>query len=976
MFRVRFVSHFVAASILVALLLAGPEPSPVRSGPTAAPAVSAPGVAALGLPFVENRGQEPEEVRFTARTFAGTVRVTAGGDLVYSLPSAGGGGVVLRERSLRAGAPIVEAGEPAPTRVNVFRGRDPEGWVRGAPGCRTVRVGGAAPGVDLEVAAAGRNVEKRFRVAPGAAVDSIRMAVDGAEGLRVTEEGELEVATAKGAVRFTRPVAFQLRDGRHEEVAAADVAAGNEHGFRVAGRDPGLPLVIDPLVASTYVGGGSNDWGFAIGQGPWHVYVAGWTESSDFPMIPGAYDDVYDGNRDAFVFALDPDLETVGYATFLGGAEADMAFDMVLDEGGVYLVGRTRSTDFPVTAGAFQTVHGGSTGDVFVTRLSAELNLLHSTYIGGSGIDEGRVILLTNQHLYVAGYTRSTDFPLPAGGPQTQLGGVADVFVVGIDANDLSALTAGTLLGGALSEQPTGLAAAGDDLYVVGSTSSTDFPTTAGAYDRTKGGDDDGFVARFDADLTELRASTYLGGTLDEYPATGCADVALRGGDVFVCGTTTTADFPVTTGAYQETHGSPAVEDAWGARLSGDLSDVEKATFLGGNSEDRAYAIHGDDRGVFVTGSTESTDFPLAPTAFDDTPNGMDDVFFSVLDADLAALRDSTFIGGEQIDVAHDLYRVGDGFYVVGRTTSTFFPTTPDVFDDSYNTSGYRYDLFVLRLDPVLGSTTPPPPVESFFLPKRVVVKRKEKKPEKSKLAAAGFFDLGPDEVDLTAPATLTVGGAEFDLPGLEPRGRRFRYRGQGISFLVTPHKTGSSRAKFRLEWKGDLDGRVDPDAPLRLRFENDAIDGMGEVTLTRGKYAFGRVRGALLAPALHLAKAKVKLKGAGKDSLKLKLGLATDGGPPASAPDVEIRFGDATFSVPAASFTRKGDRFDHRGAAPGITRLILDYGRETIKVKGKGLDLGAWPDGPCPAEISIRVGDESYAVGVRVVKKGRSLRY
>ncbi|MHC4471943.1 MAG: hypothetical protein ACYS99_13370, partial [Planctomycetota bacterium] len=174
-----------------------------------------------------------------------------------------------------------------------------------------------------------------------------------------------------------------------------------------------------------------------------------------------------------------------------------------------------------------------------------------------------------------------------------------------------------------------------------------------------------------------------------------------------------------------------------------------------------------------------------------------------------------------------------------------------------------------------------------------------------------------------------------------------------------------------------DLSGKVDPDAALNMRFEGADLDGKGSVTLTKGKYALRRVRGALLEPNLYLSRAKVKLKGPGKDTLKLLLGLATGSDVPAGVSDVEVRFGESLeVVVPAADFVERGDRFEFKGDVGGITLVVLDYAKEIVKIKGKGLDLGAFAEGANTVLVSVRIGTEDRAVRVRMVRKGSNLRY
>lgn len=175
----------------------------------------------------------------------------------------------------------------------------------------------------------------------------------------------------------------------------------------------------------------------------------------------------------------------------------------------------------------------------------------------------------------------------------------------------------------------------------------------------------------------------------------------------------------------------------------------------------------------------------------------------------------------------------------------------------------------------------------------------------------------------------------------------------------------------------GDLTGKVALDGPLTLRFTQGAVDGRGDVTLSHGAYALGRVRGALVAPNLYLARAKAAIKGGGKDAFALVVGLATDGTTPAAAADVTVRLGDTfTATVPAGSFTRQGDKYVFKGAVGGVSSIVADYKRETISVAAKGIDLGAFTDGPQAVLVSIALGSDRRDVRLRMVKKGHALRY
>ena len=193
---------------------------------------------------------------------AGTVFVTRAGEIVYSLPAAkpsgdaGISGIALRETLVgRKPSPVQGEGK-AVTRVSEFHGRDRSGWRSGLPTYEAVSLGEVYDGIDLRLQARGNNVEKIFRVKPGARPGAIGLRIEGASGLRVNDRGELEIATALGPVSFTKPVAFQEIDGRRVEVVARYALRSDDaYGLEVGDYDARHPLIIDPLLGSMFVGG-------------------------------------------------------------------------------------------------------------------------------------------------------------------------------------------------------------------------------------------------------------------------------------------------------------------------------------------------------------------------------------------------------------------------------------------------------------------------------------------------------------------------------------------------------------------------------------------------------------------------------------------------------------------------------------------------------------------------------------------------
>ncbi|MGH2651688.1 MAG: SBBP repeat-containing protein, partial [Actinomycetota bacterium] len=408
---------------------------------------------------------------------------------------------------------------------------------------------------------------------------------------------------------------YQDRDGERRPVSVAYRVSGREYGFVVGVYDPALPLIIDPLLQSTYLGGGKDEYALAlaIAPGTGEVYVTGYTNSTDFPGTAGGAQSTFGGLTDVFVARLSSDLTSLLHATYLGGSSAEQGVAIAIaGTGDVYVAGYTLSPNFPGTAGGAQPAFGGGS-DAFVARLSSDLTaLLKATYLGGSGVEQAFALAIhpSNGDVYVAGVSQSTDFPGTGGGAQPAKGGGADAFVARLSST-LTTFTQATYLGGTNGEGAFALAIdpTSGDTYVAGSTASSDMPgTTGGAQSAYGGGTGDTFIARLPSTLTSLTQATYLGGTGTD------STLALAihpTGDVYATGLTQSANFPGTIGGVQATYGGGGV-DGFVARLSGSLTALLQATYLGGSINDNvnALAIHPTSGDLYVAGNTSSDDFP------------------------------------------------------------------------------------------------------------------------------------------------------------------------------------------------------------------------------------------------------------------------------------------------------------------------------------------------------------------------------
>ncbi len=322
--------------------------------------------------------------------------------------------------------------------------------------------------------------------------------------------------------------------------------------------------------------------------------------------------------------------------------------------------------------------------------------LSYLTRLAGPGTDNAWDMAVdASGNAYIAGMTDSKRAGGFAGAVNIGPGGGFDAFVVKLKPD--GKISYAVKIGGSALDQASKIAVdSAGNAYIAGYTYSTDFPTTAGAYDRTfNGGSIDAFVTKLGPTGKQLAYSTFLGGNADDYGGGIAVDAA---GEAFVTGYTESTDFPTTAGAFDRTFNG--VSDVMVTKLNASGSDLVYSTFAGGSSIDIGYDIAVDASGsAFLTGQTQSQNFPTTPGAFSQIYNGgQADAFVLKVAPDGSALDYGTYLGGSQFEDAKSigLDASGDAF-VAGRTESLNFPTTAGAYDTTYN--GGR-DVFVSRLNP------------------------------------------------------------------------------------------------------------------------------------------------------------------------------------------------------------------------------------------------------------------------------------
>lgn len=382
------------------------------------------------------------------------------------------------------------------------------------------------------------------------------------------------------------------------------VLTSNRLGFEVAAYDTAQSLVIDPVLNySTYLGASNDELGQGIAvDRDGQAYVTGGTTSIDFPTMNPQQQD-FGGDRDAFVLKLTADGQQLVYSTFLGGDGFDIGLGIAIDgKGRAYVTGATGSTNF-LTVNALRGALAGDR-DAFVARLTAQGTLAYSTYLGGTGFDVGFGIAVTTQgRAHVTGVTKSTDFPT-MNPLQGNFGGNRDAFIAKL-SRDGKALVYSTYLGGGGIDEGLAIAVRNGQAHVTGGTTSLDFPTV-GPLQESFAGERDAFVAKLKADGKALVYSTYLGGSGFDEGLGVAVDIEEQ---AYITGATRSPNFP-TVDPLQESFAGD--RDAFVAKLKADGKSLVYSTYLGGSDFDEGTAIAVRKGRAFVAGSTESLNFPLS----------------------------------------------------------------------------------------------------------------------------------------------------------------------------------------------------------------------------------------------------------------------------------------------------------------------------------------------------------------------------
>ena len=733
---------WLMTGLLLASLLVDCAGAKAGTASAPAPAVAAEHAAAnygkIPLSFEPNRGQTGASVKFLSRGSGYSLFLTKD-EVVLNLERqqaatqgdkpAASQFDTLRMKLVGASATTTITGlEPQSGVVSYLIGNDPKKWHTGIETFGKVNFAQVYPGVDLVFYGNQRQLEYDFVVAPGADASRIGWQIDGAKP-NLDAEGNLVLSAANGPAGFKKPVLYQMDGDKKLVIEGAFTVAGNRIGFQLGSYDHAKPLIIDPVLTyASYLGGSSTDniGGFnqfypsgtfgstqalAVDSAG-SIYVTGYTYSADFPT-KNSYMSAHPGKMSGsdwpsiFVSKFSPDGSSLVYSTYLGGNGLDYSNAIAVNSSNeAYITGSTTSPDFPVTAGAYQTIcspEPGNSGNVvascssfyyasaFVAKLnSSGTGLVYATFLGGlDGAaavaialdDVGRAYISGN----VQGYCRTgysyTCFPTTTGavisGSQTTGSSPQYAFISVFDPTGANLLYS-TLFGSEAGLCPgnscpdhgsptygTGVAVDANSgaFYLIGSTMAADLPTTSGVIQPTSGPLNPsqvdrllgihGLIAKFypiTKTGTTLQYATYLGGATANYADVPTGIVVDSAGYPYIDGFAASPNFPVTTGAYQTTCALLPCSAAYVAKLNPSLSTIEWATFYGdliGSSDSIAKAgpIQLDGSGnVYIQGSTQTGGLTTV-NPVEPNAGGYQETFVAKFDPTGSKLLFSTFVG-------------------------------------------------------------------------------------------------------------------------------------------------------------------------------------------------------------------------------------------------------------------------------------------------------------------------------------------
>jgi gliding motility-associated-like protein len=656
-------------------------------------------MAQANIEFVENNGQWDKQVLFRGKVDDGDIFIRNSGITVVKYNAADLAKVkqlmhdgrfdlpadqfIVRGHAFNVdflGASVkanVLAEKPLNTETNYFYGNDPSKWGRSCRNFQAVTLQEVYPGVDVRYYTDRGFLKYDIIAKPGADISKIALRYNGIDNL-MTKNRELVIGTSLGELKESSPYTYQAGATDRKEINCKYVVKDNIVRFEVKNYNPAATLVIDPqVVFCSFSGSRGDNWGFTATYGPdGSMYGGGYNLESGFPVSTGAFQTNFQGETDISLIRLTPDGSNRIFATYMGGSGHEQVHSLVVDnQGNLVLAGRTQSPQtgngsFPLRNPATDIVGPCGQWDVILMKLSADgRTLIGSKRMGGTGND-------------------------------------------GVNINDTRNGTSSLQRNYGDDGRSEVILDAAQNIYLVSCTQSNNFPVTAGAFQTTFRGAQDGLVIKYSPDLSTRLFSSYLGGTLND--AAYVLSLAPNG-DIYVAGGTESDNFP---GNKAGTLG-PAINpnssggnpiDGFVAQIANNGSSIIRSTYIGTDRVDQVFGIQFDLNGFpYIMGQTTGN-WPIQNAAFSN-PGGKQ--FIAKLQPDLSAYVYSTCFGKGAatpdispvaflVDKCENVYISGWGGHYDNRNpyssaSTTGLPVTSDAIKSI--TDGKDFYFFVLKKD-------------------------------------------------------------------------------------------------------------------------------------------------------------------------------------------------------------------------------------------------------------------------------------
>lgn len=563
--------------------------------------------------------------------------------------------------------PVIQNEDQTSAYYNYFLGSDSTRWKSGLLGYHSVTYHDLYDGIDLHVGFHNGPLKYEFHVAANADAALIGLRYNGLQSLSVSNEN-LVLKTSVGDITELKPIAWQIHQNDTQFVSCKYVLEGNLVRFEFPeSYDPSLPLVIDPVIVfSTYSGSTADNWGYtATYDQQGYVYAGGNIFGNGYPTTVGAYQTVYGGNIDIVVSKYNTSGNSLIYSTYLGGSGPEVPNSLVVNSADeLFVLATTGSNNYPTTAGCLDNTFNGGTAytltyvinyssgsDLGITCFNASgTSLIASTYFGGNYND---------------------NLNMDAALKHNYADDVRGEILVDDNSN----------------------------VFVVGSTASSNFPTTAGSFQPGfGGGSQDGFILKCDRLLTTLQWSSFLGGN----GADAIYSISInQAGKVYVAGGTNSSNFPVTTGSIMTGY-QGGTADGFVSMINQSGSQLFKSSFWGTAAYDQTYFVETDKQNyVYLFGQSASTGSVLIQNALWNTPGGGQ--YITKLNPLLNSVIWSTRFGNGDgvvnisptaflVDYCHNIYLSGWGSLSLNGFGGTAgLPVTAGAFQTTTDNNDYYF---------------------------------------------------------------------------------------------------------------------------------------------------------------------------------------------------------------------------------------------------------------------------------------------